>query len=86
MPLSVSLLLTCANTDQHCQVFQIFKRMQKPKLLKKKKKKSEPHQSKSVGLEFFKSMDKPNKTHLGAISGPQVTSLHPLVDVFAFLT
>lgn len=30
----------------------------------------------------FKSMDEPNKTHLGAIFGPQATSLHPLIYAF----
>ena len=31
-------------------------------------------------------MDKPSLTHLGAIFGPQATSLQPLVDIFVFLT
>lgn len=65
-----------------CQIFQVFKGIQKLEFVKKMN---------LVNLRMlvqssFKSMDEAKKIHLGAIFCPQATGLQPLIYVFVSLT
>lgn len=64
------------------QIFQVFKGIQKLEFAKKMNLVN----LKMLVQSCFKSMDEPKKTHLGAIFGPQATSLQPLLYVFVSLT
>lgn len=60
---------------QCCQILQVFKRIQKLEFVKKMSFAN----LKMLVQGSLKSLDESNKTHLGALFGPDATSLQPLV-------
>lgn len=66
---------------QCCQLFKVFKRTQELEFVKKMNFAN----FKRLVQSYFKNMDEPNKTHLGAIFAPQATSLQPLIYIFVSL-